>query len=237
MNRRKVVFKKIYEKLEKVLEGPQREYEQMRAGALLEEINQFQKGNIYCIAGRPGMGKTTLTKRIIKDEEYKEFIVFSLEMEKNKFLKGLEKCQNVTLYDDVDTIEEIERIVKSKKTDVVVIDYFQVVQNDGKDLYETHTMLSHRLKRLATETDTDIIIISQLNRALESRSNKRPILSDFHNCSYFSLLQESDVIMFLYDEHYYDQKQPHTKEVIIAKNRFGYCKSVFLSTEDDKKFW
>ena len=234
---------RIKEFLEKNLENLERQkmnlkgYEQMMTGPVLKEIYEFQKGYIYCIAGRPGMGKTTLARKIIIDEKDKEFTVFSLEMKKEQFMKGLENCRNITLYDNINTIEEIEKLVKNKKTDIILIDYFQLVRDDGNSLDEEYTMISHRLKTLATETGTAIIIISQLNRMCEERIDKRPRLTDFRHCPYSNLLQVSDAIMFIYDEHYYNQNKAHSEEIIIAKNRNGDCKTVFLNPEDNKIFW
>lgn len=152
----------------------------------------------------------------------------------------LQECVNqiskAKLYiDDTATISIDEICEKSRKMKIekdikmIVIDYIQLVS------YRKETMLSREqeiseisieLKRLAKELNIPILIISQLSRAPENREDHRPIFSDFYKS--YSLVQDADIIMFLYRDEYYIQETENKNiaEVIIAKNRNGTCNTV-----------
>ena len=184
-------------------------------------IGDFKKGYIYCIAGRPAMGKTTLLEEIIKHENDKKIMVFSLETNREKFMEGLESYKNSMINDRVRTVEDVEMVLRNLKLDIAAIDYFQLLNCISNNFDEIYSILSLKLKKLANELDIPIIIVSQLGRECEKRINKRPRLDDFHyTCNRF-LLQNSDCIMFLYNDNYYDCTKEYKQEIIIAKNRFG----------------
>ena len=81
--------------------------------------------------------------------------------------------------------------------------------------------ITKALKRLALELNIPIIVLSQLNRDLESRQNKRPILSDLRSSG--AIEQDSDIVMFIYRDDYYnpDSKDSRIAEMIFAKHRNG----------------
>ena len=106
---------------------------------------------------------------------------------------------------------------------LIVIDYLQLmsshsrVENRQLEVSE----ISRNLKVLARELETPIVALSQLSRNLESRADKRPMLSDLRESG--SLEQDADVVMFLYRDEVYNDESPDkgSAEVIVAKHRSG----------------
>ena len=125
------------------------------------------------------------------------------------------------------TIMEIKnkcrRLKAESGLDLVVIDYLQLMSYDGKteSRQQEISSLSRFLKQLAREMDCPILVLSQLSRAPELRTDHRPILSDLRESG--SIEQDADIVMFLYRDEYYnpETEKPNTCEVIIAKQRSG----------------
>ncbi len=106
---------------------------------------------------------------------------------------------------------------------LVVIDYLQLMSGGGsaENRQLEVSEISRNLKILARELEVPIVALSQLSRNLESRSDKRPMLSDLRESG--SLEQDADVVMFLYRDEVYNAESPDkgAAEVIIAKHRSG----------------
>lgn len=111
-----------------------------------------------------------------------------------------------------------------KPTDLIIIDYLQLmggdnVRDSGNRVQEV-SQISRGLKILAKDFRCPVIALSQLNRSLESRQDKRPLLSDLRESG--SIEQDADIVMFLYRDDYYDQNAPPgISELILAKQRNG----------------
>jgi replicative DNA helicase len=115
------------------------------------------------------------------------------------------------------------RLKRKKGLALVVVDYLQLMEAHGHENRQQEiAQISRNLKNLARELEVPIIAVSQLNRSLESREDKRPRLSDLRESG--SIEQDSDVVMFVYRHEYYhpeDQDKKGIAEVIVAKHRAG----------------
>ena len=116
---------------------------------------------------------------------------------------------------------------------LVVIDYLQLMQGSGygKNSENRVTVvgeISRALKIMAKELNVPVICLSQLNRAAESRSDKRPMLSDLRESG--AIEQDADCVMMLYRDDYYnpDSEEKNIAECIVAKNRHGEIGTVKL---------
>jgi replicative DNA helicase len=119
------------------------------------------------------------------------------------------------------------RLQAQHRLGLIVIDYLQLMsgssngKNSGENRQQEIAQISRGLKGLARELEVPVIALSQLSRAVESRPNKRPMLSDLRESG--SLEQDADLVMFIYRDDYYN---PHSEkagiaEIIVGKQRNG----------------
>ncbi len=115
------------------------------------------------------------------------------------------------------------RLKRRRDLSLVVVDYLQLMQASTRENRQQEiSEITRNLKNLARELEVPIIAVSQLNRSLESREDKRPRLADLRESG--SIEQDADVVMFIYRHEYYhpeDQERRGIAEVIIAKHRAG----------------
>ena len=110
------------------------------------------------------------------------------------------------------------------KLDMIIIDYMQLLSGGDKTNKQQNreqqiSFISRNLKALAKELDIPIICLSQLSRAVESRGNKRPMLSDLRESG--AIEQDANKVIFIYRDGYYSKNNDTTTEIIVAKNRAG----------------
>ena len=118
-----------------------------------------------------------------------------------------------------------------KDLGMVVIDYLQLMdaplKSDNRVLVISD--ITRNLKLMAKELNVPVLLLSQLNRGVESRTDKRPMMSDLRESG--SIEQDADIIMFLYNDFYYNREKsqnPNITECIVAKNRHGETATIKL---------
>lgn len=137
---------------------------------------------------------------------------------------------NIQIFDGArQTIAEIRAKTRKlihqfpEQKPIIMIDYLTLIrpeQNYGGNIHLQVTEISRQLKMLAKEMSCPVLLLAQLNRAVEQRQNKRPLMSDIRESG--SVEQDADVIIFLYRDTYYDKTSDQKQlEMIISKNRNG----------------
>jgi len=132
----------------------------------------------------------------------------------------------------IEMMSKCRQLRLESKLGLVVIDYMQLMSGGGHSdsRQQEISEISRTLKIMARELEVPVIALSQLSRACEARSDKRPMLSDLRDSG--AIEQDADVVMFLFREHYYDQNKTQMDteeaEVIVAKNRQGATGTVKL---------
>ncbi|MBE5924584.1 MAG: replicative DNA helicase [Lachnospiraceae bacterium] len=116
------------------------------------------------------------------------------------------------------------KLKQTKDIGLIVIDYLQLMNGSGKSesRQQEISTISRSLKKLARELDVPVIALSQLNRAVDSREDHKPVMSDLRESG--AIEQDADVIMFIYREDYYlkeESKRQNIADIIVAKQRNG----------------
>ena len=142
------------------------------------------------------------------------------------------------LIDDNPSLSVADMNAKCRRVEdlgLVVIDYLQLMQSaggsqkySGENRQQVVSDISRALKIMAKELNVPVLCLSQLSRGPESRTNKRPMLSDLRESG--AIEQDADIVMFLYRDDYYneDSEDHNLAECIIAKNRHGETRTVEL---------
>ena len=233
----------------------------------LNKYVKLRPKNVYCIAGRPSLGKSSLALKIVLNlimQGYKVMLL-SLEMSKEELMeklismtagisnddfRALHPSEQIKMRNELDEflgpnidnliiddysteISEIKNSIYNQhrinKLDLIVIDYLQLItiNNSQENRNQEITKISRIIKSdISTKLIIPVLELSQLNRGLESRGNKRPVLSDLRESG--SIEQDVTTVLFIYrDEEYrifIDKNGNSTKgvaEIGISKNRFG----------------
>jgi replicative DNA helicase len=229
-------------------------------------------GDLVIVAGRPGMGKTTLAinmgENVALSAKVKgTVLIFSMEMPAEQLMtRMLSSVGGVPLHDirsgrinDQDWVRitgatsqlaeaklyiddqpaltptdlraRARRIKREHGLHMVIVDYLQLMQVSGtKENRATEiSEISRGLKALAKELDVPVIALSQLNRSVEQREGKKPVMSDLRESG--AIEQDADMILFIYREEYYEKNTPRKGEadVELAKHRNGETGSFVLT--------
>ena len=155
-----------------------------------------------------------------------------------KIAEALNKISkyDLTIIDDVHNADEIKEQIEQIKPEFVFIDYLQLIDVPSKKpRSESFEKVMRDLKKIAKDNNCIIFMTSQLSRAIESRCDKRPLLSDLRESG--AIENISDVVMFIYREDYYtnpdydEEDYARVKgeaEIIVAKNRGGCVGTIRL---------
>ena len=159
-----------------------------------------------------------------------------------RLTEAIEKLRNVSLHIDETaglTVSELRanarRLARQcgGKLGLIVVDYLQLMSVSSSMSEENRATavgeISRGLKMLAKELQCPVLALSQLSRGVESRTDKRPMMSDLRESG--AIEQDADVIMFIYRDDYYnkDSKEPGVAEIIISKQRNGPTGTVKLA--------
>ncbi|MFW8566886.1 replicative DNA helicase [Orrella sp. 11846] len=161
-----------------------------------------------------------------------------------KLTHAVERMESAQLYiDETPGLNVVELRARARRLSrqcgrlgLIVIDYIQLMSTTGKRSENRATEISEisrSLKSLAKELDCPVVALSQLNRSLEQRPNKRPIMSDLRESG--AIEQDADVILFIYRDEVYNPDSPDkgTAEIIIGKQRNGPIGTVRLTFQGE----
>lgn len=192
---------------------------------------------------RDGQTVAIFNLEMPKDSILKRILCSQALIDSNKMLSGkfdgddwtrlgknIDKIAAAPLYIDdspLITVSEIRakchRLKQTKGLSLIVIDYLQLMQGAGRGESRQQEVsdISRSLKVMAKELNVPVIALSQLSRASETRTDKRPMLSDIRESG--SIEQDADMVIFLYRDEYYnkDTEDKNLAEVILAKHRAG----------------
>ena len=187
------------------------------------------------------MSREQLTMRLLANESFVELQKLATgklsEEEWTKLcMASAALSQTDIRIDDNPSVTVADISAKCRRLDnlgLVVIDYLQLMQGSGYSKASDNRVtvvgdISRSLKIMAKELNIPVICLSQLSRAVESRTDKRPILSDLRESG--AIEQDADSVMFLYRDEYYNEntEDKGVAECIVAKNRHGETGTVKL---------
>lgn len=186
---------------------------------------QYTKRSIF---RRTGINNDVLTNGAISTEEAMNRVAKSSE-DLSKLKLFIDDNPDCTLTSIEKNINQI--IDKQGSCDLVIVDYLQLMKSNSSKVHDRFEIVSNNsrgFKRLANKYNIPILVLAQLNRQLEQRLDKRPMLSDLRDSG--DIEQDADVVMFLYRDELYNPSpmSKGTAELIIAKNREGTCRMIPL---------
>jgi len=177
------------------------------------------------VSAETGIDSQRLRLGLVADHEWPKFIQAT----------GLLSELNIFI-DDTPAVSVLEMRTKARRLasehalDLIIVDYLQLMRGSGRaeNRVQEVSDISRGLKALARELNIPVLALSQLSRAVESRQDKRPLLSDLRESG--SIEQDADVVMFVYREDMYDENtdKKNIAEINIAKHRNGPTGKIHL---------
>jgi replicative DNA helicase len=177
------------------------------------------------ISAETGIDSQRLRRGRIADDEWGRFIKATSDLAETHFY-----------IDDTPGISALELRTKARRLhaevgiDLIIVDYLQLMRGDfrSENRVQEISSISRALKGLARELNVPVLALSQLSRGVESRTDKKPILSDLRESG--ALEQDADVVIFIYRDEMYDEhtERPNIADVIVAKHRNGPTGTVAL---------
>ena len=199
----------------------------------------YKKGTGVCVF-QLEMGKEQLASRFLSSQallESQKLKTGDLTMDDwDKIARGAGVLSSLDIYVDDNpaiTVPEIKAKCRrlGDELGLIVIDYLQLMHVGGRHMdnrVQEVAEISRSLKIMAKELNVPVVCLSQLSRASEQRSDKRPMLSDLRESG--AIEQDADIVMFIYRDDYYDDESENKNiaEIIIAKNRHGATGTIEL---------
>lgn len=168
----------------------------------------------------------SIRNKTISSNDWNDLIAAAAELAQSKLFIDDAPMQTI-----MDIRTKARKLKIEHNVDCIIIDYLQLLHGSGRyeNRHQEVSSISRSLKALAKELNIPVIALSQLSRAVESRIDKRPQLSDLRESG--AIEQDADLIMFLYRDIVYNQdtEDPNLAELIIGKQRNGPTGTVFLN--------
>ncbi|MEM6817225.1 MAG: DnaB helicase C-terminal domain-containing protein [Pseudomonadota bacterium] len=219
--------------------------------SLDRRLTALGAGELSIVAARPGMGKSAFALDVARaqhkdvlffslemsaDELISRAMSALAQVNSRSFrsrnfneaelvrINGAQQAWNIPLHivdNPAVTVEEIEAQTAKAKPSLVVIDYLQLMEGKGDNRSQQIGHITRRLKRLSKKHNCHVMCLSQLNRGVENRTNKRPTMADLRESG--EIEQDADQILFLYRHGVYVENFPHydVTEINLAKFRQG----------------
>ena len=178
------------------------------------------------LQGRAGIPSDKLRKGNISELEWDHFTKASADLSEVQIFIDDTPSPSPT---EIRT--KARRLMAEKGLDLIIIDYLQLMQASDRrseNRVQEISYISRALKGVARDLNVPVIALSQLSRAVESRENKMPVLSDLRESG--SIEQDADIVMFIYREEMYDKEtdREHLADIIVAKHRNGPTDTITL---------
>jgi replicative DNA helicase len=183
------------------------------------------------IAGETGISSQRLRVGDIRDIEWDRFVKASGSLAETRIF-----IDDTASPSPMEIRTKCRRLAAEFGLDLVIIDYMQLMQSGVRreNRVQEVSYISRMLKGLARELNVPVVAMSQLSRAVESRQDKRPILSDLRESG--TIEQDADLVLFIYRDEMYDEntERQHIADVIVSKHRNGPTGQISLLFEAEQ---
>lgn len=196
--------------------------------------NAAMKSNVPCAIFSLEMSKEQLATRLIAMDSMVDSQAIRtgqlVDSDWDKLMDSTYRVGSTPMFiDDTPgiTIAELRskcrKLKQTQDIGLIIIDYLQLMNGSGRSESRQQEIseISRSLKKLARELNVPVIALSQLNRAVDSREDHKPVMSDLRESG--AIEQDADVIMFIYRDDYYNKEstKPGIADIIVAKQRNG----------------